>query len=90
MRPNNFLVTQNMKTVIKGPFGKEVVQESQPNTVQCHFLHNEGELVAALSHCSEDDIVRQFPYLRSHGIGREREKKKIVSETFETIIKKSV
>ena len=58
MRPNNFLMAPNMKTVVRSNGGpdKEIVEE-HPRGEECHFLHYDGGLVAALSHCTDDDIV---------------------------------
>jgi hypothetical protein len=47
-----------MKTVVRSNGGpdKEIV-EDYPRGEECHFLHYDGGLVAALSHCTDDDIV---------------------------------
>ncbi|KAI9556544.1 hypothetical protein GHT06_016334 [Daphnia sinensis] len=57
MRPNTFLMAPNMKTVVRsgGLLGEEIVKE-HPRGIECHFLHTDGEVVAALSHCTDDDI----------------------------------
>lgn len=57
MRPNNFLMAPNMKTVVRSSEGlnKEIVEE-HPRGLECHFLKIDGGLAAALSHCTEDDI----------------------------------
>lgn len=49
----------NMKTVVRsgGLLGEEIVKE-HPRGTECHFLHTDGEVVAALSHCTDDDIVQ--------------------------------
>lgn len=49
----------NMKTVVRSSEGlnKEIVEE-HPRGLECHFLKIDGGLAAALSHCTEDDIVR--------------------------------
>lgn len=59
MRPNSFLMAPNMKTVVRSSEGlnKEIVEE-HPRGLECHFLKIDGGLAAALSHCTEDDIVR--------------------------------
>lgn len=59
MRPNTFLMAPNMKTVVRsgGLLGEEIVKE-HPRGTECHFLHTDGEVVAALSHCTDDDIVQ--------------------------------
>ena len=44
-----------MRTVIKSE-GKDIVQEHSP-AAECHFLHIDGAIISALSHCDEDDIV---------------------------------
>ena len=44
-----------MRTVIKNE-GKDIVQEHPP-AAECHFLHIDGAIISALSHCDEDDIV---------------------------------
>jgi hypothetical protein len=58
VRPNNFLMAPNMKTVVRsnGEQDKEFVEE-HPRGDECHFLHYDNGLVAALSHCTDDDIV---------------------------------
>lgn len=38
--------------------GEKFLEEHYSPDVDCHFLHIEGKTVAALSHCTEDDIVR--------------------------------
>ena len=75
VRPNNFLIAPKMKTVVKGgPTGHEVIQDHPP-AVECHFLHVSDDLVAAISHCSDDDIVRNlighsllFFYIRNYQV----------------------
>lgn len=37
--------------------GDRIFEEQYTPEVECHFLHVEGNTVAALSHCTEDDIV---------------------------------
>lgn len=44
-----------MKTVVRHE-GKEIVQDHPP-ALECHFLQIDGETIAAISHCDEDDIV---------------------------------
>jgi len=46
-----------MKTVIRTNDHKaeELLVRNRP--VECHYLHVNGDLVAALSHCMEDEIV---------------------------------
>ena len=61
VRPNNFLMASNMKTVVMSSEGQDSreIAEEHPRGDECHFLHYDGGLVAALSHCTDDDeIVR--------------------------------
>ena len=58
VKPNNFLIAPKMKMVVRdGPTGHEVIQDHPP-AAECHFLQVGGDVVAAISHCSEDAIVR--------------------------------
>lgn len=54
----------NMRTVVRnsGPLNKEIVEE-HPRGIECHFLHVDGGVAAALSHCTEDDIVRSMNFV---------------------------
>lgn len=63
MRPNSFLMAPYMKTVVRssGSLGEEIVKE-HPKGIECHFLHIDAGIVAALSHCSEDDIVQSTTF----------------------------
>jgi hypothetical protein len=64
MRPNNFLMAPNMKTVVRsnGEQDKEFVEEHLRGD-ECHFLHYGNGLVAALSHCTDDDIVWSINFI---------------------------
>ena len=51
----------NMKTVVRSDGGQatQIVEEHSRGD-DCHFLNIDGGLVAALSHCTENDLVT-FP-----------------------------
>ena len=57
LRPNNFLAASKLKTVVKmdGDRREEIAPRNP--TAECHYLHVGGDLVAALSHCSDNDVV---------------------------------
>lgn len=54
----------NMKTVVRNEKAGEKFMEDRLPAVECHFLHIDGETVAAISHCSDDDIVRSISNIR--------------------------
>jgi hypothetical protein len=64
VRPNNFLMAPNMKTVVRsnGEQDNEFLEE-HPRGDECHFLHYDNGLVAALSHCTDDDIVWSINFI---------------------------
>ena len=54
MRPNNLLVAPRMKTVVRGD--TEQVIDTKMSS-ECHYIHVEDDLVAAISHCTDSDVV---------------------------------
>ena len=56
LRPNNFLVSPLMKMVVKTE--KEDIVFIGEEAGDCHFIHAEGGMVVALSHCSDEEVVR--------------------------------
>jgi hypothetical protein len=57
VRPNNFLMAPNMKTVVRSS-GEQVKEIEEEHRRECHFLNMDGGIVAALSHCTKNDIVK--------------------------------
>ncbi len=57
VRPNNFLMAPNMKTVVRSN-GEQVKEIEVEHCRECHFLNMDGGIVAALSHCTKNDIVK--------------------------------
>ncbi len=51
----------NMKTVVRSS-GEQVkeMEEEHHRGEECHFLNIDGGIVAALSHCTKNDIVKIF------------------------------
>ena len=55
-RLNNFLIAPSMKTVVHSNDAKRETIDHVP-AAECHFLHVDEDLVAAFSHCSDNEIV---------------------------------
>lgn len=53
LSPNTLLAAPQMKIVVRGEATEEIVV----NQTQCHYVHADNELVVALSHCAESDVV---------------------------------
>jgi len=54
-RLNNFLIAPSMKTVVHSNDAKRETIDHVP-AAECHFLHVDEDLVAAFSHCSDNEI----------------------------------